>query len=63
MKPSEATQRGAAAPASGCGKPEPPLEIDLDRLVYDPEYRSQVRERLNRPRQPVRDDPKGGSPD
>ncbi len=35
------------------GKPPPPgpasePEIDLDRLVWDPEYRDQVRQGLNR---------------
>lgn len=65
MKAIEATQRGPAVPATRGGKPESPLEIDidLDRIVYDPEYRSQVRDRLDRPRKPLRDEAEGGSPD
>ena len=32
-------------------RPAPPPEpkIDLDRLVWDPEYRDEIRRRLNRP--------------
>jgi hypothetical protein len=30
-------------------KPEPGLNIDLKRLVWDPEYREQMRRRLKRP--------------
>ena len=29
--------------------PEPELNIDLERLVWDPEYREQMRWRLKRP--------------
>lgn len=37
-------------PRSRCERPAeaPRPEIDLERLVWDPEYRDQVRRRLNR---------------
>ena len=37
-------------PAQGpAPEPEPELKIDLERLVWDPEYREQMRRRLKRP--------------
>ncbi len=44
---SEAIGRGATPPPFG-PSPEPELEIDLERLVWDPEYREQMRRRLKR---------------
>ncbi len=59
---SEITGRGAKAPPPGHPDPRvhgcapgkmrpakaPEPEIDLERLVWDPEYRDQVRRRLKR---------------
>jgi hypothetical protein len=45
---SEMTGRDGKPPPSG-PKPEPDLKMDLDRLVWDPEYREQMRRRLKRP--------------
>ncbi len=65
MKAEDVTQREPALPATRGGAPESPLEIDvdLDWIVYDPEDRVRVRDRLNGPRQPVRDEAESGSPD
>ncbi len=40
-----------ASRASARRKPQPlpPEDIDLDRVIWDPEYRHQVRNQLNRP--------------
>ena len=46
-KNSEMTGRSATPPPSG-PTPEPELKIDLERLVWDPEYREQMRRRLKR---------------
>ncbi|MCH8918977.1 MAG: hypothetical protein IIC52_13090 [Proteobacteria bacterium] len=35
-------------PAKPVGKPAIPGPIDLDRVVFDPEYRDRVRDALNR---------------
>ncbi len=41
---SEVTGRGATPPPSGpTPEPEPELKLDLERLVWDPEYREQMR--------------------
>ncbi len=45
---SEFNGRGAKPPPQ-CPAPEPELKIDLERLVWDPEYREQMRRRLKRP--------------
>ena len=44
---SEMTGRDATPPPSG-PMPEPELSIDLERLVWDPEYREQMRRVLKR---------------
>ena len=44
---SEMTGRGGKPPPPGPA-PEPELKIDLERLVWDPEYREQMRRRLKR---------------
>jgi hypothetical protein len=44
---SEVTGRGAMPPPPG-PKPEYELKIDLERVVWDPEYREQMRRRLKR---------------
>lgn len=46
---SEMTGRAGKLPPSSPlpgPKPEPELKIDLERLVWDPEYREQMRRRL-----------------
>ena len=45
---SEMTGRAGKPPPPGPA-PEPELKIDLERLVWDPEYREQMRRRWNRP--------------
>ncbi len=44
---SEMTGRAGKLPPPG-PKPEPELKIDIERLVWDPEYREQMRRRLKR---------------
>ncbi len=44
---SEMTGRGAKPlPPGPAPEPEPELKIDLERLVWDPEYRETMRRRL-----------------
>ena len=44
---SEMTGRGAKPlPPGPAPEPEPELKIDLERLVWDPEYRELMRRRL-----------------
>ena len=45
---SEINGRGAKPPPPSPA-PEPELKIDLERLVWDPEYREIMRRRLKRP--------------
>ena len=45
---SEMPGRAGKPPPPGPA-PEPELKIDLERLVWDPEYREQMRRRLKRP--------------
>ena len=50
-KPPLPSRQPGPAPGAGPGAgPEsgPELKIDLDRLVWDPEYRDQIRRRLKR---------------
>ncbi len=44
---SEINGRGAKPPPPSPA-PEPELKIDLERVVWDPEYREQMRRRLKR---------------
>ncbi len=47
---SEITGRATKPPPPGrAPEPEPELKIDLERLVWDPEYREIMRRRLKRP--------------
>ena len=47
---SEIAGRGAKPlPPGPEPEPEPELKIDLERLVWDPEYRELMRRRLKRP--------------
>ncbi len=44
----EALQPAAAATQGGAGKGDPKAKIDLERLVWDPEYRRAMRHLLQR---------------
>ncbi len=47
---SEMTGRAGKPPPPGLAPdPEPELKLDLERLVWDPEYREQMRQRLKHP--------------
>lgn len=45
-KLNESYRQSGAKRNMRCGESEP--EIDLERVIYDPAYRSDVRDRLNR---------------